>query len=41
MFGKPTGKLSHSWPRTQAQTNVNFGDPSYDPLFALSYGLSY
>jgi beta-glucosidase len=38
---KPTGKLSHSWPRTQAQTNVNIGDPGYDPLFALGYGLSY
>jgi beta-glucosidase len=38
---KPTGKLSHSWPRTQAQTNVNIGDPGYDPLFVLGYGLSY
>jgi beta-glucosidase len=38
---KPTGKLSHSWPRTQTQTNVNIGDPGYDPLFVLGYGLSY
>ncbi len=38
---KPTGKLSHSWPRTQAQTNVNIGDPGYNPLFALGFGLSY
>jgi beta-glucosidase len=37
----PTGKLSHSWPRTQDQTNVNVGDPGYNPLFALGHGLSY
>lgn len=38
---KPTGKLSHSWPKTQAQASVNFGQPGYDPLFALGFGLSY
>jgi beta-glucosidase len=37
----PRGKLSHSWPRTQAQTNVNIGDPGYDPLFPLGFGLTY
>jgi beta-glucosidase len=37
----PTGKLSHSWPRTQDQTNVNVGDPGYNPLYAIGYGLSY
>ena len=37
----PTGKLSHSWPRTQAQTNVNVGDPGYAPLFPLGHGLTY
>jgi beta-glucosidase len=37
----PTGKLSHSWPRTQDQTNVNVGDPGYAPLFPLGHGLSY
>lgn len=43
LFGDypPTGKLSHSWPRTQEQANVNFGDPGYDPLFALGHGLTY
>lgn len=43
LFGdhKPSGKLSHSWPRTQAQTNSNFGDPGYDPLFALGHGLTF
>jgi len=43
LFGDyaPTGKLSHSWPRTDAQTNVNFGDVGYDPLFMLGHGLTY
>ena len=43
LFGDypPTGKLSHSWPRTQAQTNVTVGDPGYDPLFPLGHGLTY
>jgi beta-glucosidase len=43
LFGDyaPTGKLSHSWPKTEAQANVNFGDPGYDPLFMLGAGLSY
>jgi beta-glucosidase len=38
---KPTGKLSHSWPKTDAQANVNIGDAGYDPLFKLGFGLSY
>jgi beta-glucosidase len=43
LFGDyaPTGKLSHSWPKTQEQANVNFGDPGYDPLFPLGHGLTY
>jgi beta-glucosidase len=43
LFGDhaPAGKLSHSWPRTQAQANVNFGDAGYDPLFMLGHGLTY
>ncbi|HEY0715949.1 MAG TPA: glycoside hydrolase family 3 N-terminal domain-containing protein, partial [Polyangia bacterium] len=43
LFGDyaPTGKLSHSWPRTQNQANVNFGDPGYNPLFPLGHGLTY
>lgn len=36
---KPTGKLSHSWPKTNAQANVNFGDAGYDPLFKLGDGI--
>jgi beta-glucosidase len=43
LFGdyNPTGKLSHSWPKTDAQANVNVGQPGYDPLFMLGHGLSY
>jgi beta-glucosidase len=43
LFGDvaPTGKLPHSWPRTQAQIPINQGDATYDPLFAFGFGLSY
>ena len=43
LFGDyaPTGKLSHSWPRTMAQVPINWGDAGYDPLYAYGYGLSY
>ncbi len=36
-----TGTLSFSWPRTAAQSPLNAGDPDYDPLFPLGYGLTY
>ena len=41
LFGdkKFTGKLSHSWPKTEAQANSNFGDPGYAPQFMLGHGL--
>jgi beta-glucosidase len=35
------GRLSFSWPKTAAQTEVNQGDADYDPQFAYGYGLSY
>jgi beta-glucosidase len=35
------GRLSFSWPRTAVQTPLNAGDPGYDPLFPLGYGLRY
>ncbi|HUK91709.1 MAG TPA: glycoside hydrolase family 3 C-terminal domain-containing protein, partial [Blastocatellia bacterium] len=43
LFGdyKPTGKLSHSWPRSMAQIPINVGDKNYEPLFKYGYGLSY
>ncbi len=43
LFGnyKPTGKLSHSWPRTMDQIPINVGDSKYDPLFPYGYGLSF
>jgi beta-glucosidase len=36
-----TGKLSHTWPKTIAQEPINWGDLSYDPLFAYGFGLNY
>jgi beta-glucosidase len=43
LFGdyKPTGKLSHSWPRAVSQLPLNVGDKNYDPLFSYGYGLTY
>ena len=43
LFGdySPTGKLSHSWPRSVAQLPLNVGDKDYDPLFKLGYQLTY
>jgi beta-glucosidase len=35
------GKLSFSWPRSPAQTTVNRGDQTYDPLYPYGYGLRY
>ena len=36
-----TGKLSVSWPRSNAQIPINVGDAGYDPLFEYGFGLSY
>jgi beta-glucosidase len=43
LFGDyaPTGRLSHSWPRSMAQIPINWGDAAYDPLYPYGYGLSY
>lgn len=43
LFGdyRPTGKLSFTWPRTNAQIPVNVGDRPYNPLFRYGYGLTY
>jgi beta-glucosidase len=35
------GKLSFSWPKLATQAVLNQGDPGYDPLFPLGYGLTY
>jgi beta-glucosidase len=35
-----TGRLSYSWPRRPNQGPVNRGDPGYNPLFPLGFGLS-
>jgi beta-glucosidase len=34
-----TGRLSMTWPRTEAQVPINVGDASYDPLFPFGWGL--
>ncbi|HEY0739118.1 MAG TPA: glycoside hydrolase family 3 N-terminal domain-containing protein [Herpetosiphonaceae bacterium] len=43
LFGdyRPTGKLPHSWPRSEAQIPINVGDAAYDPLFPYGFGLTY
>jgi beta-glucosidase len=43
LFGdyNPTGKLSHSWPRSVSQLPINIGDATYDPLFKFGYHLNY
>lgn len=43
LFGnfKPTGKLSHSWPRSISQIPIHVGDKPYDPLFKFGFGLTY
>ncbi len=42
LFGdyKPTGKLSYTWPKSTS-TSLRIGDPGYQTMFALGYGLSY
>ncbi|MBC2670120.1 glycoside hydrolase family 3 N-terminal domain-containing protein [Novosphingobium piscinae] len=35
------GTLPYSWPKTAGQFRLNAGQPGYDPLFPLGYGLSY
>ncbi len=35
------GKLSYSWPVSDAQTLLNRGDSDYQPLFAYGFGLTY
>ena len=34
-----TGKLPRTWFRTVDQLPMNYGDPDYDPLFPLGFGL--
>ncbi|PON35929.1 Glycoside hydrolase [Trema orientale] len=35
-----TGKLPRTWFKTVDQLPMNFGDPHYDPLFSLGFGLT-
>ena len=43
VFGdyKPTGKLSHTWPSTDAQATLIFTATPYAPLFKFGFGLTY
>ncbi len=47
LFGRyrPTGKLSHTWPRTMTQIPINVGPkgepPAGSPLFEYGFGLTY
>jgi beta-glucosidase len=36
-----SGKLPYSWPRTVVYEPQKFGQPGYNPLFPLGYGLHY
>ena len=36
-----TGTLPHTWPRNIGQVPINFGDATYDPLFAYGFGLDH
>jgi beta-glucosidase len=42
LFGRRgfSGKLSVTWPRSEAQVPINIGDADYDPLFAYGWGLT-
>jgi beta-glucosidase len=42
LFGdaKPQGKLSFTWPKASS-TSLRRGDPGYQTMFPLGYGLSY
>ncbi len=43
LFGdyKPTGKLAFTWPKSMDQLPLHIGSPSYEPLFAYGFGLTY
>lgn len=43
LFGdyNPTGRLTHSWPKSMGDIPINYGDTQYDPLFEYGYGLQY
>jgi beta-glucosidase len=43
LFGDaaPTGKLTHSWPKSMRDIPTNKEDLSYAPLFPYGFGLSY
>ena len=42
LFGKRpfSGRLSMTWPRTEAQVPINVGDANYQPLYPFGWGLA-
>ncbi len=36
-----TGKLGHSWPKSEDQATMKAGDPGFTPLFPYGHGLTY
>ncbi len=42
LFGDftPTGRLSHTWPKTMTQIPINAGDGVYEPLYPYGYGIA-
>jgi beta-glucosidase len=41
LFGDypPSGRLTHSWPRSMSQIPINWGDTNYDPLYPYKHGI--
>ncbi len=41
LFGdyQPTGVLSSTWPKSNSQIPINFGDSSYSPLYTYGFGI--
>lgn len=36
----PSGTLRHSWPRSMAQIQTNFGTVTYDPLYPYGFWMT-
>jgi beta-glucosidase len=42
LFGdfQPSGLLGHSWPKSNDQIPINYGDADYDPLYPYGFGIT-
>jgi hypothetical protein len=36
----PSGRLGHTWPKSNSQVPINFGDGNYSPLYSYDYGIT-